>query len=270
MAYKRKRVQGTPRYKKKTGYKKRAMSGSARRSAAARTIQGAIRRALNKNIETKRSIQTSTDGSEIWHNNFITLDSTVLQSTPGVYDPMNNAINNRIGDKINLVGVKLRGMIEMNERYTDVTFRLLVVKAAKGDTPTRATLFNGISGNKMLDTINTERYTIIASKYMHLKPGGLGTVGSQYVPVVGQTSGVYLDGGGQAAISRVTKIWKLWIPGKKFTKSGVVTYEDNSSQVKFFDYHVLLYAYSNYSTLQDVFYVARNNDYVKEMFFKDA
>jgi hypothetical protein len=28
-----------------------------------------------------------------------------------------------------------------------------------------------------------------------------------------------------------TKIVKIWIPGKKFCKSGVITYEDSSSQV---------------------------------------
>jgi hypothetical protein len=50
----------------------------------------------------------------------------------------------------------------------------------------------------------------------------------------------------------VLHLVELWIPGKKFTKSGVITYEDNSIQVKKIDYHVVLYAYSNYSTAQDI------------------
>jgi hypothetical protein len=53
-------------------------------------------------------------------------------------------------------------------------------------------------------------------------------------------------------LSRTSRVVELWIPGKKFTKSGVITYEDNSIQVKKIDYHVVLYAYSNYSTAQDI------------------
>ena len=41
-------------------------------------------------------------------------------------------------------------------------------------------------------------------------------------------------------------------------------------QPKFFDYTLCLYAYTNVNTSQDVYYVARLNDYVKEMFCTDA
>jgi len=59
-------------------------------------------------------------------------------------------------------------MLELNERYSDVTFRLFVVRSAKGDTPTTVTLWQGASGNKMLDTFNTERFTILYSKYVKI------------------------------------------------------------------------------------------------------
>ena len=48
----------------------------------------------------------------------------------------------------------------------------------------------------------------------------------------------------------------------KFAKSRVIKYENTDSRTKFFYYHALLYAYSNYSTNQDVYYVARVNDFV--------
>ena len=38
--------------------------------------------------------------------------------------------------------------IELNERYSDETFRFLFVKSAKGDILTVDTLFNGQSGNE--------------------------------------------------------------------------------------------------------------------------
>lgn len=209
---------------------------------------------------------TSTDGIEVLHNNFVTLNSTMLQTTLGVTDPLNNAVNNRIGDEIMLKGVSIKMMVELNERYSDVTFRLLVIKCAKGDVPTRTTLWNNISGNKMIDTMNTERYTILASKVFKIKAPNYATTGGP--------EGGALSGSGlftlSGTVSRATKIVKLWIPGSKFSKTGKIKYEDGTSQVKFFDYHAILYAYSNYSTLQDLFYVGRVNDYVQQIFYKDA
>lgn len=266
----------TSRARKKLAFRKNPVKGiKAYKRNAAKLAKRIVKRELNRNIETKQSVSTSTDGVEVFHNNFITLDNALLATTQGVQDPMAGNTNNRIGDKITLRGIKLKGMVELNERYSDVTIRILVVRAAKGDVPTRATLFNGVSGNKMLDTINTERYSIIASRYMKLKaPNSTASTSdgtSTQVSLLAQPAGIYYGPGiSGTIISRSTKIWKIWIPGKKFKKNGVITYEDGSSQVKFFDYHVLMYAYSNISTAQDVWYVARNNDYIKQMYFKDA
>jgi hypothetical protein len=47
---------------------------------------------------------------------------------------------NRIGDKTNLRGISLKMMIELNERFSDVTYRLILVCSSKGDTPTRVSL----------------------------------------------------------------------------------------------------------------------------------
>lgn len=257
-----------PKYKRRLAPKRTI---AKRPVSSVRTIQAVVRRAIamnnNRMIETKQSNYSSADGLEIFHNNFITLDSLLLTTTQGVQDPQTSTSNNRIGDKINLTGVSLKGMIELNERYSDVTIRILVVKSAKGDTPTRANLFNGLSNNKMLDTLNTERYTIVASKYIHMKAPNPGTTGGA---TGGIGSGLYGQDNGTIVLSRATKIWKMWIPGTKFSKSGVITYEDGAANVKFFDYNVVMYAYSNYGTLQDVYYVARSNDYVKTLFFKDA
>lgn len=242
---------------------------------AARTIQAAIRRQLARNIETKQGSQTNTDGVEIYHNNFVSLNNQILFTSNGPNDPTLNSSDNRIGDQITLRGVKIKMMVELNERYSDVTFRLFVVRSAKGDTPTRATLFNGLSGNKMLDTINKERYTFLFQKYFKIKapnPGAVSTDGTSSTIVSTVNNAGIFVGNTNQALSRASKIINVWIPGKAFSKSGIITYEGqgSTSQPKFFDYHCLLYAYSNYSTLQDVYYVGRVNDYVQTIYFKDA
>lgn len=228
-------------------------------------VQAAVKKAISKNIETKRSVFTTTDGVSIAHNNFITLDSQLLLTTNGPYDPSTTQAQNRIGDEINLKGVALKGMVELLPDRSDVTIRILVVKAAKGDTPTRATLFNGLSGNKMLDTINTERYTVLRQKYVKLRAPNIGTYNSNF----NVATGVYNATTSQS-FTRSTKIWKMWIPGKSLIRSGIVKYESDGAQTKFFDYHVLMYAYCTGATPQDINDVATSNDYIRQMFFKDA
>lgn len=253
MAYKRKFTKKP--LKRKTYKKKRT---------ARPNIKKIVNQVLNRNLETKRSNFSSTDGVQIFHNNFITPDGSLLYTTQGTADPMNNDAGGRIGDEIMLKGISLKFMLEVNERYTDVTFRILVVKCAKGDQPTRATLFTGLSGNKMLDTINKERYTVLAQKWVHVKNGGVGMLSPEGAAGEGNNTN------SQLVNSRPTRIVKMWVPGSKIVRSGKVIYENGSVQPKFFDYQVLVYAYSNYSTLQDVYYVGRLNDYVKQIFYKDG
>jgi len=147
-----------------------------------------------------------------------------------------------------------------------VTFRLFVVRSAKGDTPNTSTLWNRASGNKMLDTFNTKRFTILFSKYVKLtapnqgnNASGIQTIGSGF-----QT--------GTNTISRATRIVKFYIPGNKFTKNRIIQYENGSTQIKFFDYHFMIYAYSNFSTVDSglVNKVGRLNDCFIKMFYKDA
>lgn len=245
------------RYKKQSHY-------------AASALQAAARRAILQVAETKKGTNSISDGQEIFHNNYISLADNLVATTQGTQNPDDNTGLNRIGDQIQLKGVKLNFMVELNERYSDVTFRLLIVKCARGDTPSRATLFNGASTNKMLDTLNTDRYTIISQKWFKLKAPNTGTWGGE--EVVGSGAYEQADAHNYAhnrTLSRATKIIKHWIPGSKFTKSSILQYEDGGPHPKFFEYRAFLYAYSNYTTLQDVYYVARLNDVVKVMYYKD-
>jgi len=238
-------------------------------------LQTLVRKAIDSNnkkhLEVKKSVFTSTDGNQIGHNDFITLDNNPLSTGQGTANPDNSIFNNRIGDKITLRGLKLAMFVELNERYSDVTFRLLLVKCAKGDTPTKATLFNNISGNKMLDTLNTDRYTILYQKFFKIKAPNIGSNGVASGGLLTGAGTFDMLNGQQTLLSRGTKIIKAWIPAKAFTKSGIIQYENGTAQVKFHDYKVLLYAYSNYSTSETLgFNVGRCNDYINTLYFTDA
>lgn len=86
----------------------------------------------------------------------------------------------------------------------------------------------------------------------------------------GVSAGTNLVGSEVSTQSRATKIVKCWIPGKKFYRSGKIVYESGTAQPKFFEFRAFLFAYSNYTTLQDQWNVGRVNDYIREMYYKDA
>jgi len=118
----------------------------------------------------------------------------------------------------------------------------------------------------MLGTFNSERFTILFSKYVKMKSPFFGV----------QPTGLQQVGSGFASVtpiqSRVTRIVKFFIPGQKFTKSGVIQYENQGTQVKFFDRHFMLYAYSNFSTdtVPAAYFVGRMNNCFIKMYYKDA
>lgn len=241
-------------------------------NVSASTLQAAIRRTLFKNAESKQSVFSSTDYRQIEHNNFINLaPNNILATNQGVQGPENSLLLNRIGDQITLMKVQFRMMIELNERYSDVTYRILLVRSPRGDTPTIATLFNGVSGNKMLDTLNYQRYTVIYEKWGKIRAPNIsmGTNATQD----GTATGIYYNGssGGYNNASRATQIIKFDVDGSKFSKSKIIQYDaDNSSVQKTYDYNLLMYAYSNFSTSALLGYnVLAVNDYYHRLVFKD-
>jgi len=247
-------------------YKK--YGGKAIAAPSAKTLQAAIRRTLFKNAETKQCQISSSDYQQIGHNSFITIDNEVLKTEQGVTDPSANAFYGRIGDEITLLKAKFCMMLELNERYSDVTYRILVVKSSRGDVPTTGTLFNGLSGNKMLDTINYERYSILYQKWGKIKSPGVSVGNTGFA--VGTQTGIYAYNDNQIVMSRATKIVKFEIDGKKFYKNGVVRYDAGGDDGKFYDFSVLVYAYSNYSTSAALGYnVLAVNDYYHLLQYKD-
>lgn len=222
--------------------------------------------ALYRMIETKEGcIQT---GNEIglFHNNIRVLVNSVgaelnpLFTQQGTGDPMGPNNANRLGDRITVRGLSIRAMFELPLGRAKTHFKIFLVKKARNDTLDRSTFFRGDTDNKMLDLINTERYTIVASKYFTISTSNNApsSVGLDGVPTSGTTAGLG------------TKIIKMWVPGTKFGRGGNVTYEDASSIPKFFDYRIVCMAYDWYGTPQDINQVGKVNELFTKLYFKDA
>ncbi len=105
--------------KRKRVSEARTISGRATKKRGIVKLVAAQIAANNKKfMEVKMSVATNNDNVEILHNNFVTLDTNPLSTSQGVTAPSASFQNNRIGDKINLRGLSIKMMVELNERYS--------------------------------------------------------------------------------------------------------------------------------------------------------
>lgn len=224
---------------------------------------------LTRMIETKEATWTSNVNVQLPHNNTYVVQGTggalnPLRCTNGTDEPMGGNTGSRIGDKISIKGLSIRGMVECAWSRAKVYFRIMLVKCPRGVTPDRASpLFKGCSTNKMIDTVNTEKFTILWQQTFNVSvsnPAPTGTIPN----INGVPSGATPAGLG-------TKTFKAWIPGRKFGRGGVVTYEDTSSiNPKFFDYRIVILCYDWYGTPADINNVGVLNEMYTKLYFKDA
>lgn len=219
-------------------------------------------------IETKEGCRRITN-VQLAHNNltvFNDADGNVFNPficAQATGDPMAAGGMNRVGDRISVKGIKLKFFVEASLQRSKVYVKFYLVRIAKGDGIDRASFFKNACGNKMIDQINTERYTIVASKRVTLSAPN--AVASSLTALTGVPSGSTPAGiTGNAICS-------MWIPGRKFGRGGNLQYENGSNdQLKFFNYRLVAVAYDWYGTPQDANNVGFVNDGYCKVYFKDA
>lgn len=234
---------------------------------------------LYRMIETKETSRTGTINLALAHNNITVFGSYNQANLPysivsvcnpfslaqGADDAM-NGVGQRIGDAVNVRGLMIKGFFENALERPKVYYRVMLIRGAKGETFSRDTIFKNASQNKMIDQVNTERFSVVAQKIFNISSsnGTANTVTLTGVPVDNS-----LPDNASAGIG--TKTFKMWIPGRKFGRNGYVQYENQSAtQVKFYDYRICILAYDWYGTPQDANAVGRVNEMYTKLYFKDA
>ena len=131
MAFKKGR--GAPRLKARRAKAKKVVSRKPTFSSSIATLSRKVSK-LSKTMETKSGVIQIADGTEYGHNAINVVNNNFSGTLSRIMDSENSR-GTRIGYQINLVGVTVAMMLELNERYSDVTFCLMVVRSAKNDTP---------------------------------------------------------------------------------------------------------------------------------------
>lgn len=236
----------------------------------ARAIPQRVRR-IERMIETKEGTNKFPPNVALPHNNVYVLYSATqgadwnpFARSNSTGDPM-ASIAQTIGDKITLKGLSMKFFIETALQRPKVYFRFMLLRGAKGETFSRDTIFKGDCNNKMLDQVNTERFTIIAQKIVTVTASN--TAASGVAAITGApTEATNPPNGGVG-----TRIVKFWIPGRKFGKGGNIQYENQSNtQVKFFDYRMCILCYDWFGTPQDINNVGDMNEGFSKIYFQDA
>lgn len=244
--------------------------GYTRASTYIRSNRGRVARAINsvasrvnhldRMIETKEGSNTLVN-AQLPHNNTYIWNVNPLFTTAGTGDPI-NGIGNRIGDKIALKGMAACFFVEGALGRSKVHFRIMLMKGPRGASFNRADVFKGMSSNKMIDQLNTEKYSILAQKRFNVSPPNAPADALNVVN--GEVN--------QALPAGITgnKIVKFWIPGRKFGKGGAISYENGSDNPKFYDYRWVVVAYDWYGTPQDLNTVGIINECWLKLYYKDA
>lgn len=217
---------------------------------------------LYRMIETKEGTR-SLPKQDLYHNRIFMWAQNPFELPNGTSDPMQSNSGTRIGDSIAIKGLMIKAFFENALGRAKVFYRVMLIKSAKNDSPNAlSTLFKGDSNNKMIDQVNTERYTIIAQKTFSLSTSNNAptVVGGTGVPSVATPAGIS------------SKIIKMWIPGRKFGRGGVIRYENESQQCKFFDYRIVILVYDWYGTPDGGAgnIVGVCNEMYTKLYFKDA
>lgn len=167
MPYKRKSLLTyNERYKRARNYGRaykgmvNVLTGTTKKRPAPRVNKLVINRVNNlyRMIETKECTHKIESGLAsdsrymVSHNNIRLLAIEPFKLAQGAGDAMGEGVQvNRVGDRISIRGLMIKGQVECAQYRPKVYFRIMLIKAAKGDTITRDTLFKNNCANKMLD-----------------------------------------------------------------------------------------------------------------------
>lgn len=201
MAYSRKRKGTSSRTFKRKGIKRSAAPNRRR-------LTNLIKSVVMRKAEPK--VKRANFGKmELYHNTFqvgggvMLLNDATLMPTQGPGD------NQRIGDQINVTGIKIKSLFGQKGDRPNVSFRYFVLQAPKGVSPTYANFFINITGNILLDDPNTDIVKVLKTGIMRPNEAGLSATGND----------------------EYTFAKRWWLPYKKLIKFGpadaATTHNDN-------------------------------------------
>ena len=190
-----------------------------RKSFLSRNVSRIARQVVLRAAESKS--KTIAHGkTELYHNN---MSLNIHLNTASHMPAQGDGSNGRNGDSIISKGYKIRMAITNKGDRPNVTYRLVVFAARAGTSNTYGNVFENISGNCLLDAVNTDRCTILYQRWFKPNKGMVGT--------------------SETGVREYTSTKQFWIKREK-------TLKFNGNEQNDRDVYMVMLAYDAYGTLQ--------------------
>lgn len=160
---------------------------------------------------------------ELNHNNVASYNLVQASTLPSQGD----GDMERIGDEINTTGFKIRLLIGQKNDRPNVNFKVWVVTAPKGVGYSYANFFRNVTGNVLLDSINTDYCTVLYSDTFKPYDGALTAPGG--------------------VVREMTFTKQIWVPYKRVMKFGPA--DGATTMTNFPEIYFLIAPYDAYGTL---------------------
>lgn len=186
----------------------------------AKKVETIAKKAVLKLSETKH-VSQSTENAQLYHNSVGIPFNGLLQLAQG------DAENQRIGDEVIGRSLKLKFWLSTKLDRQNVIYRIILLRLPKDQETGAFDPMEAVTGNKLIDYINTEKYTPVFQKF---------------VKIQGTTT--HASG---ATTQEVSKLVSFNIN----LKDRKIKYENDSVNVKYQrdTLRLAIYAYDAYGTL---------------------
>jgi len=193
--------------------------------------------------EVARAVETKQFSVEALETQFSTL--TALQY-PLIRVPVSASSQGRIGDKVDSVGISVKGHIYNNDTSNDSHVRVMVVQNKSNEGFSTADLLEGVNNTDvpltgtMIDmwrSVNTDKYRVLATRVLKMgnggNPQGMGTkMFKMWIPM---KTKINWSGGGAQNIQPLGKDCYLVIFGSRSNDDDLAGhYFETSFQSKFY------------------------------------
>lgn len=226
MAYSQKKS-----YSKKRVYKKsQKPAKKIIKNYRVKKLVSLIKKVSLKSSETKY-VHQSAENINLNHNTGYQYQN-LLYTTQGITDTGagTSVFSNRLGDEVIGRGISIKLWIANKLDRPNVMYRFFVYKYQSNNPPVLANLFKSAVGNRMMDDLDKESYSIVFQKIFNVQVGY-----SAYATATGGDT----DG------REPHKYFQCWIP----LKNKKIIYNDAGVIPKFTSYAWAIVPYDSYGTL---------------------
>lgn len=259
----------------KKQYRKRAYKKKTYKPSIASQID----RYFKKKCETQLSINNVEANKQYGHNKCTApIINDLLQTIQGTGNQVNQ-VGNRVGDHIIMKGLAIRMLLEKNVNIEQLRVRIMIVKSRRGYftsgslpviIPT-SDIFRQASGSStptIMDYTKKRVITILYSKWITINSvNSLIQAGGSEPGQV--TPGVFSPFTQGLATSKNTYYLNTYLTAKQLgLRNGNITYEPGSTNVKDFDYSLVIVPYVSYDYTTGTTCM-RVNDCVTTMYYID-